>query len=86
MATWALRALIDSSGDVLNHLRYEAFGRITSETNAAVDFLFAYTGRERDEESGLFYCRDRYYDLAAGRFIGEDPLGFVAGMGIWYVM
>ncbi|GIW91522.1 MAG: hypothetical protein KatS3mg109_1954 [Pirellulaceae bacterium] len=83
---WALgdhlgtvRDLIDSSGTVVNHLRYEAFGRITSETNAAVDFLFAYTGRERDEESGLFYYRARYYDPAVGRFISEDPLGFAAG-------
>ncbi|GIW96377.1 MAG: hypothetical protein KatS3mg110_4418 [Pirellulaceae bacterium] len=83
---WALgdhlgtvRDLIDSSGNVVNHLRYEAFGRITSETNAAVDFLFAFTGRERDEESGLFYYRARYYDPAVGRFISEDPLGFAAG-------
>ncbi|GIW93882.1 MAG: hypothetical protein KatS3mg110_1923 [Pirellulaceae bacterium] len=66
---------------MVNHLRYEAFGRITSETNAAVDFLFAFTGRERDEESGLFYYRARYYDPAVGRFISEDPLGFAAGDG-----
>ncbi|GIW91987.1 MAG: hypothetical protein KatS3mg110_0028 [Pirellulaceae bacterium] len=85
---WALgdhlgtvRDLIDSAGNVVNHLRYEAFGRITSETNAAVDFLFAYTGREREEESGLFYYRARYYDPAVGRFISEDPLGFAAGDG-----
>ncbi|GIW89798.1 MAG: hypothetical protein KatS3mg109_0230 [Pirellulaceae bacterium] len=83
---WALgdhlgtvRDLIDSAGNVVNHLRYEAFGRITSETNAAVDFLFAFTGRERDEESALFYYRARYYDPAVGRFISEDPLGFGAG-------
>ncbi|GIW93059.1 MAG: hypothetical protein KatS3mg110_1100 [Pirellulaceae bacterium] len=90
---WALgdhlgtvRDLIDSSGNVVNHLRYEAFGRITSETNAAVDFLFAYTGRGRDEESGLFYYRARYYDPAVGRFISEDPLGFAAGDGNFYRM
>ncbi|GIW91994.1 MAG: hypothetical protein KatS3mg110_0035 [Pirellulaceae bacterium] len=82
---WALgdhlgtvRDLFDSAGNVVNHLRYEAFGRITSETNAAVDFLFAFTGRERDEESGLFYYRARYYDPAAGRFISEDPVSFKA--------
>ena len=28
---------------------------ITSETNATVDHLFAYTGRERDEETGPYY-------------------------------
>jgi RHS repeat-associated protein len=44
-----------------------------------VDFLFAYTGRERDEETGLYYYRARYYDPAVGRFVSEDPLGFAAG-------
>jgi RHS repeat-associated protein len=64
---------------VVNHIRYDSFGKITSETNAAVDFLFAYTGRERDEETGLYYYRARYYDPAVGRFVSEDPMGFAAG-------
>ncbi|MBI2481395.1 MAG: hypothetical protein HYV60_22980 [Planctomycetia bacterium] len=45
---------------VANHLTYDAFGNITSETNAAIDHIFAYTGRERDKESDLYYwvrCR-----------------------------
>jgi len=42
--------------------------------------LFAYTGRERDDETGLYYYyRARYYDPAVGRFVSEDPLAFVAG-------
>jgi RHS repeat-associated protein len=64
---------------VVYHIRYDSFGKITSETNAAVDFLFAYTGRERDEETGLYYYRARYYDPAVGRFVSEDPLGLAAG-------
>jgi RHS repeat-associated protein len=63
---------------VVNHIRYDSFGKITSETNAAVDFLFAYTGRERDKETGLYYYRARYYDPAVGRFVSEDLLGFAA--------
>ncbi len=74
-----IRDLIDSTGTVLNHLKYNAFGQITSESNSAVDFLFAYTGRERDEETGLYYYRARYYDPAVGRFVSEDPIGFAAG-------
>jgi RHS repeat-associated protein len=83
---WALtdhlgtvRDVIDSMATVVNHIRYDSFGKITSETNAAVDFLFAYTGRERDEETGLYYYRARYYDPAVGRFVSEDPMGFAAG-------
>jgi RHS repeat-associated protein len=75
---------------IANHLAYDAFGRITSETNAAVDFLFGFTGRERDEESwywdaalnryvaGHYYYRGRLYDPATGRFLSQDPIGFAA--------
>jgi RHS repeat-associated protein len=38
-----------------------------------------YTGRERDEETGLQYNRARYYDPTTGRFISEDPINFRAG-------
>lgn len=64
---------------VVNHITYDAFGNITSETNAAVDFLFGFTGRERDAESDLQFNRARYYDAAIGRWISEDPIGFEAG-------
>ncbi|WP_158545328.1 RHS repeat domain-containing protein [Bremerella cremea] len=64
---------------VQNHLTYNAFGNITAEANAAVDFLFAFTGRERDEESDLQLNRERYYDPAVGRWVSEDPLEFEAG-------
>ncbi len=72
----------DASTDtttVVNHLTYDAFGNVTNETNASVDFLFAYTGRERDTESDLQYNRARYYDAAIGRWISTDPIGFAAG-------
>ncbi|WP_153559381.1 RHS repeat-associated core domain-containing protein [Roseimaritima sediminicola] len=64
---------------VVNHLTYDAFGNITAETDASVDFLFAYTGRERDAEGDLQYNRARYYDAAIGRWISQDPIGFEAG-------
>jgi RHS repeat-associated protein len=74
-----VRDVVNSQGQVRNHLVYDAFGKVVSETNAAVDFLFGYTGRERDEETGLHYYRARYYDPAVGRFVSEDPIGFAAG-------
>jgi len=73
------------SGDttVANHLKYDAFGNIASESatsgSASVTsggFIFAYTAREYDAETGLFYYRARYYDPAVGRFIQVDPIGF----------
>jgi len=83
---WALtdnqgtvRDVIDSNGVVLNHIQYDSFGQVTGETNPTVDFRFGYTGREFDEETGLYYYRARYYDPKVGRFISEDPIGFNGG-------
>jgi RHS repeat-associated protein len=71
--------VIDSQGQVLNHLVYDSFGKITSQSNPAVEFRYGFTGREFDAETGDYYYRARYYDAGVGRFIGEDPLGFGAG-------
>ena len=75
----SVRDLIDSDGAVLNHIVYDSYGQVTSETNPDVDFRFGYTGRERDEETGLYYYRARYFDPAPGTFVSTDPLGFGAG-------
>jgi uncharacterized protein RhaS with RHS repeats len=64
-----VRDVIDSNGVVLDHLTYDSFGQVTNETNPNVDFRYGYTGRERDEETGLYYYRARYVDPFTGRFI-----------------
>lgn len=74
-----IRDVIDSDGNVLNHITYDSFGQITSETNPDIDFRFSYTGREFDEETGQNYYRARYYDASVGQFISEDTIGFSAG-------
>jgi RHS repeat-associated protein len=43
----------------------------------------AYTGREWDPETGLYYYRARYYDPKVGRFISEDPIGFAGGVNFY---
>jgi RHS repeat-associated protein len=71
--------LVDNSGSVVNHITYDSFGKVQSQSNAGVGFRYGYTGREQDAETGLDYYRARYYDSASGRFISEDPIGFGAG-------
>jgi RHS repeat-associated protein len=73
-----VRDLLNSSGVIQKHRKYDSFGRITSDSNPAVDHLFAYTGREWDPETGLHHYRARHYDQAVGRFLSEDPIGFEA--------
>jgi RHS repeat-associated protein len=64
---------------VANHLFYDAFGNIVSESDVNLEHRFAFTGREWDEEIDLQYNRARYYDPKMGRWISKDPLGFDAG-------
>ena len=64
---------------VANHRIFDAFGNMTSQTNAAVDLIFGFTGRQRDGDTGLQNNWRRWYDPGAGRWLSEDPLGFKAG-------
>jgi RHS repeat-associated protein len=74
-----IRDITNTAGAVQNHITYNSFGRIISQTNANVYTRFNYTGREFDGETGLYYYRSRYYDCVVGRFLSEDAIGFKAG-------
>jgi RHS repeat-associated protein len=63
----------------VNHLKYDSFGQITHQSNGSNQPLYAYTGREWDSDSQLYYYRARWYDQRVGRFLSEDPLSFAAG-------
>ena len=64
---------------VVDHLVYDAFGNITSQTNAAAQPRFTYTGQRFDFVTGLYYDGARWYDAVNGVFVSQDPKGFSAG-------
>ena len=70
---------VTSTATVANHRVYDAFGRVVSETNSAVDHLFAFTGRALDESTGLQNNLNRWFDAGVGRWISQDPIGFDGG-------
>ncbi|QDU59938.1 tRNA3(Ser)-specific nuclease WapA precursor [Planctomycetes bacterium Pan216] len=68
--------IVDSSGAVVNHLIYDSFGNVVNQSNSLIEVRYKFTGREYDDETGLYYYRARYYDATKGGFISEDPIGF----------
>jgi RHS repeat-associated protein len=42
-----------------------------------------YSGKEKDEESGLYYHGARYYACWLGRWTAADPIGLVDGVNIY---
>jgi len=75
----SVRGLMNNSSTLIDALSYDAYGNVTSETSPSNGDRYAYTGRERDVETGLQYNRARWYDPATGRWLSQDPLGFDAG-------
>lgn len=65
-------ALADENGNIVNTYEYDAWGKLTAETEAVANNV-KYSGEYYDEETGLIYLRNRYYDPSARRFTSEDP-------------
>jgi len=61
---------------ISNHRIYNAFGRVTSETNSAVTCFFGFTARPFDTFTNLQNNLHRWYDSLVGRWISEDPIGY----------
>ena len=69
---------------VVNHLIYDAFGKVTAESNPTIDSLFLFTGRPFDSDTQLQNNLNRWYDARVGRWLSEDPIGFAGGDGNLY--
>ena len=69
---------LSSAGGLTDTYTYKPFG-ITTATGTNSN-RFRYTGREWDQETGLYYYRARYYAPEFGRFTTEDPIGVGGGI------
>jgi RHS repeat-associated protein len=72
-------AITSQSGNTVQRYDYDSFGNIVTISDPSFLQPYSYTGREWDEETGLYFYRARYYDPMVGRFISKDPIGFAGG-------
>jgi RHS repeat-associated protein len=61
----------DSSGNVVWTGNYEAFGSVI-RSNGTLNFTPSYTGKQYDQDTGLYYYNARFYDPELGRFLNSD--------------
>jgi RHS repeat-associated protein len=70
--------VVDEVGNWVNREEYTPYGETSFGSFARKRYRF--TGKERDEESGLNYHRSRYYGSWVGRWMSCDPLGYKDGI------
>jgi len=78
---------LDDAGDIISYEEYYPYG---STSYQAVDASikaaakrYGYTGKERDEETGLAYHGARYYASWLGRWTAADPSGLIDGANLY---
>ena len=69
---------LDESASIISYEEYHPFGTTSyrsgrSETEVSMK-KYKYVGKERDEETGLYYFGARYYAAWLGRWTAVDPL------------
>ncbi|HCP3858537.1 TPA: RHS repeat protein, partial [Escherichia coli] len=73
-------ALISEDGNTVWSGEYDEWGNQLNEENPHHVYQpYRLPGQQYDEESGLYYNRNRYYDPLQGRYITQDPIGPVGG-------
>lgn len=73
---------LDGSAAVISYEEFHPYGTtaLHAETGEVSQKRYRYAGKERDEESGIFYVSARYYAAWLGRWASSDPLGLVDGV------
>ena len=78
---------VDEGGNVVSYEEYHPYGTSAYRAEGAAIGVsrrrYRYTGKERDEETGLYYHGARYYAAWLGRWTAADPSGMVDGANLF---
>ncbi len=78
-------ALTTAAGVIAEQYEYDIYGKVTVKNGAGIVIStpplipFLFTGRELDNETGLYHYRARAYSTNLGRFLQADPIDFDGG-------
>jgi RHS repeat-associated protein len=76
---------LDEAGEVISYEEYHPYGSTSYRSHrpggANLSLKrYRFTGKERDDESGLYYHGARYYAAWLGRWTAADPIGIGDGL------
>jgi len=77
---------LDDQARIISYEEYYPYGSTSYQavrSQAEAPKRYRYTGKERDEESGLYYHGARYYAPWLGRWVSCDPIGLEAGIDLF---
>ena len=69
---------LDEQAQIISYEEYYPYGSTSYQavrSQTETPKRYRYTGKERDEESGLYYHGARYYAPWLGRWTAADPKG-----------
>jgi len=83
--------LIDDTGHTIEHYRYDPYGTVhvfdgswdALSGGSAYGWRYLFEGQRFDATTGLYDFRHRAYDPTLGRFLQQDPMGYVDGANLY---
>jgi RHS repeat-associated protein len=79
---------LDDAAQIISYEEYYPFGSTsyqgTDQSREIPAKRYRYTGKERDEETGLYYHGARYYAPWLARWTAPDPSGMSDGPNLYY--
>uniref|UniRef100_UPI0016411174 RHS repeat-associated core domain-containing protein n=1 Tax=Burkholderia gladioli TaxID=28095 RepID=UPI0016411174 len=79
------KAIFDARGERVWKGAHSLWGRLLARPAAndeagTLDTTLRFPGQWADQESGLSYNLNRYYDPDSGQYLSPDPLGLAGGL------
>ena len=77
---------LDQQAQIISYEEYSPYGSTTYQAvrnQTETPKRYRYSGKERDEESGLYYYTARYYASWLGRWTSADPTGIADELNLY---
>jgi RHS repeat-associated protein len=77
---------LDDEAQIISYEEYYPYGSTSYQavrSQTETPKRYRYTGKERDEESGLYYHGARYYAPWVGKWTNSDPSGLLDGPNVY---